>query len=193
MLPAETKSSVQSIYSIFFNSNTLHLWQDCMQYFVCWLTEWAETLVSWARHQSNAPACAGCQRSEALLQVDALFYVYHLKVLRTFFHLFHELSLIIFSLLLRNDVADVMRQLNASGMQRRYPGQKKIYRRNYHSCGPNDTWHIDGTPCMLLLKLCTKCTILQLQYTLEIRFIFSQVMTKWNSLGCGYISALMGK
>ncbi|XP_034540611.1 uncharacterized protein LOC117813717 [Notolabrus celidotus] len=44
----------------------------------------------------------------------------------------------------RDDVAKVMRDLDASGLQRRSPGKKKIQRRNYISCGPNDTWHIDG-------------------------------------------------
>ncbi|XP_041839948.1 uncharacterized protein LOC121638921 isoform X1 [Melanotaenia boesemani] len=44
----------------------------------------------------------------------------------------------------RGDVADAMRNLDASGLRRRYPGQKKIPRRNYISRGPNDTWHIDG-------------------------------------------------
>ncbi|XP_041935212.1 uncharacterized protein LOC121697653 [Alosa sapidissima] len=34
--------------------------------------------------------------------------------------------------------------VDASGLQRRSPGKKKIQRRNYHSSGPNDTWHIDG-------------------------------------------------
>ncbi|KAL2093147.1 hypothetical protein ACEWY4_010459 [Coilia grayii] len=44
----------------------------------------------------------------------------------------------------RNDVANFMRDVDASGVASRYPGQKKIHRRNYHSHGPNDTWHIDG-------------------------------------------------
>ncbi|XP_072572079.1 uncharacterized protein [Paramormyrops kingsleyae] len=44
----------------------------------------------------------------------------------------------------RDDVAEIMRELDASGLQRRSPGKKKIQRRNYISHGPNDTWHIDG-------------------------------------------------
>ncbi|XP_035767423.1 uncharacterized protein LOC118454825 [Neolamprologus brichardi] len=44
----------------------------------------------------------------------------------------------------RDDVANIMRDMDASGLQRRSPGKKKIPRRNYISCGPNDTWHIDG-------------------------------------------------
>lgn len=44
----------------------------------------------------------------------------------------------------RDDDGEIMRDLDASGMQRRSPGKKKIQRRNYIGCGPNDTWHIDG-------------------------------------------------
>lgn len=44
----------------------------------------------------------------------------------------------------RDDVANIMRDMDASGLQRRSPGKKKIPRRNYISRGPNDTWHIDG-------------------------------------------------
>ncbi|XP_039880815.1 uncharacterized protein LOC120729347 [Simochromis diagramma] len=44
----------------------------------------------------------------------------------------------------RDDVANIMRYMDASGLQRRSPGKKKIPRRNYISRGPNDTWHIDG-------------------------------------------------
>ncbi|KAL4007947.1 hypothetical protein ACER0C_001799 [Sarotherodon galilaeus] len=43
-----------------------------------------------------------------------------------------------------DNVANIMRDMNASGLQRRSPGKKKIPRRNYISRGPNDTWHIDG-------------------------------------------------
>ncbi|XP_052395059.1 uncharacterized protein LOC127943012 [Carassius gibelio] len=44
----------------------------------------------------------------------------------------------------RNDVAVIMRELDASGLLRRCPGKKRIERRNYFSRGPNYTWHIDG-------------------------------------------------
>lgn len=44
----------------------------------------------------------------------------------------------------RDDIAQIMRELDRSGLLKRCPGQKKIPRRNYLSYGPNDTWHIDG-------------------------------------------------
>ncbi|KAM3929250.1 uncharacterized protein RB166_007058 [Leptodactylus fuscus] len=44
----------------------------------------------------------------------------------------------------RNDVNQAMKELDASGLQRRKPGKCKIERKNYFSKGPNDTWHIDG-------------------------------------------------
>ncbi|KAL1276357.1 hypothetical protein QQF64_035980 [Cirrhinus molitorella] len=47
---------------------------------------------------------------------------------------------------MRNDVAMVMKELDASGLHGRCPGKKRIGRRNYFSCGPNYTWHIDGCP-----------------------------------------------
>ncbi|XP_039602420.1 uncharacterized protein LOC120524672 isoform X1 [Polypterus senegalus] len=44
----------------------------------------------------------------------------------------------------RNDVHEVMRQLDARGLHRRQPGNRKILRCQYSTKGPNHTWHIDG-------------------------------------------------
>ncbi|KAM4722997.1 uncharacterized protein WCC33_009195 [Rhinophrynus dorsalis] len=44
----------------------------------------------------------------------------------------------------RNDVHEIMRQLDKDGLLRRRPGHCKIPRRVYSTKGPNDTWHIDG-------------------------------------------------
>ncbi|XP_040271794.1 uncharacterized protein LOC120987279 [Bufo bufo] len=44
----------------------------------------------------------------------------------------------------RNDIHDVMRELDKDGLLRRRPGRCKIPRRVYSTKGPNDIWHIDG-------------------------------------------------
>ncbi|KAM4807669.1 uncharacterized protein WCC33_011751 [Rhinophrynus dorsalis] len=44
----------------------------------------------------------------------------------------------------RNDVHEIMRQLDKDGLLRRRPGHCKIPRRVYSTKGPNYTWHIDG-------------------------------------------------
>lgn len=54
------------------------------------------------------------------------------------------LKLLSFVTTCRDDNGEIMQDFDASGMQRRSPGKKKIQRRNYISCGPNDTWHIGG-------------------------------------------------
>ncbi|XP_066534866.1 uncharacterized protein [Hoplias malabaricus] len=44
----------------------------------------------------------------------------------------------------RDDVGQIMKDIDPSGLNRRSPGKKKMEHRKYLSRGPNNTWHIDG-------------------------------------------------